>query len=85
MFLYTVSIFSLAFTLYISIGVKRNSKGFYHGLSQGSCLSPILFNIYSSFISYKYIENGFSSLFYADDIVIYPFSFRLIFKYTGKN
>lgn len=43
----------------------------YSGLPQGSCLSPILFNIYMSTIANHLSSLGYKCLIYADDIVVF--------------
>ena len=50
---------------------STNSRSTYSGLPQGSCLSPILFNIYMSFIVNHLNSVGARCLVYADDIVIF--------------
>lgn len=49
-----------------SLGVRLANRG----LPQGSTLSPILYNIYSSFLAYC-LPEGIRMLMFADDIVIY--------------
>jgi len=51
---------------------SHNTRSAFIGLPQGSCLSPILFNIYINFIAKHLSSRGHQFLIYADDIVIFP-------------
>lgn len=48
-----------------------NSRSTYTGLPQGSCLSPLLFNVYMSIIENHITQLGHKCLIYADDMVIF--------------
>jgi hypothetical protein len=48
-----------------------NIRSTFTGLRQGSCLSPILFNIYMSIIATQLSRYGHECLIYADDLVVF--------------
>ncbi|KAL4154600.1 hypothetical protein QTP88_000457 [Uroleucon formosanum] len=67
-------IFSLFSHRHLSFSSRFGSqciRSTFSGLPQGSCLSPILFNIYMSFIANHLSSLGQKCLIYADDIVVF--------------
>ncbi|KAL4153575.1 hypothetical protein QTP88_001408 [Uroleucon formosanum] len=67
-------IFSLFSHRHLSFSSRFGSqciRSTFSGLPQGSCLSPILFNIYMSFIVNHLSSLGHKCLIYADDIVVF--------------
>jgi ribonuclease HI len=66
-----VSLFSNRNLSFTSPFGSFNTRSTFSGLPQGSCLSPILFNIYMSAIANHLSKNGHKCLIYADDIVVF--------------
>ncbi|KAL4112254.1 hypothetical protein QTP88_016075 [Uroleucon formosanum] len=67
-------IFSLFSHRHLSFSSRFGSqciRSTFSGLPQGSCLSPILFNIYMSFIANHLSSLGHKCLINADDIVVF--------------
>ncbi|KAL4119211.1 hypothetical protein QTP88_012055 [Uroleucon formosanum] len=67
-------IFSLFSHRHLSFSSRFGSqciRSTFSGLPQGSCLSPILFNIYMSFIANHLSSLGHKCLIYANDIVVF--------------
>ncbi|KAL4152897.1 hypothetical protein QTP88_000730 [Uroleucon formosanum] len=64
-----------------STNIRSTSKG----LPQGSCLSPILFNLYMSFIIKHLNTLGHNCLVYADDIVIFSHNRSIDVAVTSMN
>ena len=50
---------------------SSNIRSTFSGLPQGSCLSPILFNVYMSIIATQFSRSGHECLIYADDMVVF--------------
>uniref|UniRef100_A0A2H8TL40 RNA-directed DNA polymerase from mobile element jockey n=2 Tax=Melanaphis sacchari TaxID=742174 RepID=A0A2H8TL40_9HEMI len=50
---------------------SSSSRSTFTGLPQGSCLSPLLFNIYMSLVAKNFSRSGHNCLIYADDMVIF--------------
>jgi len=63
MCLFLQSLFSCRDIHFFSLSGAKEIRTVHRGLPQGSCLSPILFNVYISSISKALTENGFPSLF----------------------
>ena len=66
-----LSLFSYRSLSFSSPFGTKCSRTTFSGLPQGSCLSPILFNIYMSFIANHLSNLGYKCLIYADDIVVF--------------
>jgi hypothetical protein len=65
------SLFSSRSLSFFSPFGSHNTRSTCTGLLQGSCLSPILFNIYINFIAKNLSSREHQFLIYADDIVIF--------------
>ena len=62
-----------------------NTRTTFIGLPQGSCISPIIFNVYMSIID-KHLElNGHNCFIYADDMVIFTSNKSLDLAIAHQN
>lgn len=68
---YIYNLFHVRFLHFKSPSGAEFIRSSYRGLPQGSCLSPILFNVYMTPISKSLSSHDYSCLFYADDIVVF--------------
>jgi hypothetical protein len=68
------SLFSHRFLSFTSLFGNKCSRTTFSSLPQGSYLSPILFNIYISFVANHLSVLGYKCLIYADDIVVFSFN-----------
>ncbi|KAL4127071.1 hypothetical protein QTP88_011269 [Uroleucon formosanum] len=62
-----------------------NSRSTFTGLPQGSCISPILFNIYMCIIAKHLTRLGHKCLIYADDMVIFTSNKSIDLAITLQN
>jgi ribonuclease HI len=68
---YIYSLFHVRYLHFTSPSGSEYIRSSYRGLPQGSCLSPILFNVYMIPICKDLYSLDHSCLFYADDIVVF--------------
>ncbi|KAL4142166.1 hypothetical protein QTP88_004679 [Uroleucon formosanum] len=66
-----LSLFNKRNLVFSSSFGSSNTRSTFTGLPQGSCLSPLLFNIYMSIVAKSLLRSGHKCLIYADDIVIF--------------
>ena len=66
-----LSLFNKRTLVFSSSFGSTNTRSTFTGLPQGSCLSPLLFNIYMSLVAKSLSRSGHNCLIYADDMVIY--------------
>lgn len=64
---------------------STNIRSTYTGLPQGSCLSPILFNLYMNFIIKQLNTLGHECLVYADDLVIFSYNSNIDLAIDSLN
>jgi len=62
------SLFSHRKLVFLSLFSSKNTRTTFTGLPQGSCLNPILFNIYMSFIAKHLSMRGHRFLIYTDNL-----------------
>lgn len=78
-------LFSHRILHFISPFGSTNIRSTTTGLPQGSCLSPILFNIYMCFIVKRLNFLNSKCIVYADDIVIYSHNKQIDSAITSQN
>lgn len=79
------SLFSYRSLSFSSPFYSHNIRSTFTGLPQGSCLSPILFNIYINFIAKHLFSRSHPFLIYADEIVIFSTNKSLNFAIEVLN